>query len=534
MPLFVIALLVLGRSANFEFVNLDDRNLLADNPKFNPPTWSSILGFILPRNLDENLYIPITQFAWGAIAALGHTQSVDASGTMLNPWAFHCANLLAHLACIAMVFTILRCFAEDWIAWVGAAIFAVHPMQVETVAWISAFRDLLSCLLALLSLWRFIRFRQSGRLSAWIGASVLALLAMLAKPSAVALPFEAAALDCLLLRTRWPAMLRSLAPWVAMAVPIVLITRHAQPMLSLQPAPPMLRPLIALDALAFYLRKFFWPLSLTFDYGRTPRFVLHPGWRMIWLLPIVAAAILLLGRRHWPMLFAGMAIATAALLPVLGLVPFAAQDYSTVSDHYLYPAMLGICLAIAGLLQSPSLLHRPRATATAVALLLALLAGRSFDSCAVWRDSASLFSHAMQINPQSSIANAGYASGLADAGQFSAAINYYRRAEQLNPRNGSAFAALGQLLLRMGDSDGAADQFAQLLHIYRAQSNFDPIMAAATEVVVAQRLLRHGDVADAIADLEQAKRWDPSNRQIDPMLIAARALPSPQSAPTTQ
>jgi hypothetical protein len=532
--LAVIILATLGRAGAHEFVDWDDKTLLADNPKFNHPTWRSALGYVSPRNADENLYIPATQLFWSLIAAIGHTDHPDPGGSLLNPWAFHCANLGLHIASAGVVFAFLRRFATDGAAWIGAVVFAIHPVQVETVAWASGGRDLLSGLFGFICLYQLVRSRQSDqpgeRRGRWIIATLTAALAMLAKPSAVALPLEALAVDVVLVRTRLMRSLISLSPWFLCTIPVILITHHVQPMLWPTHTAVLARPVIALDSIAFYITKLIWPIHLVFDYGRTPAFVLEEGWRAFWMVPLLLGLLLLWKGKRLPRVLAGTLLAVAAIVPVLGLVSFMAQDYSTVSDHYLYPSMLGVALIIAAIAQVAARRFGKTAAYTMALLVAALLAFQSFTQVSVWSNSFTLFSNAIRANPRSSNAHAGYGYVLLDSGDEHGAVEQFQIAEQLNSHNGMAIMGLANLLLRAGDMDGAALQYGRLMQVYQMQPNFDPRMGAAGEMVVAARLIQRGDTAGAIAALEQARQWDPTNPRIAALLFRARAAPSTHPA----
>jgi len=270
---------------------------------------------------------------------------------------------------------------------------------------------------------------------------------------------------------------------------------------------------------------------LIFDYGRTPKEALAHGWRLIWILPLLLTALLVWkGRRIQPVV-GGCLLGLAAILPMLGLIPFAAQDYSTVSDHYLYPAMLGVALAAASLLEAAQRRFERKVVFALSLAVIAALAVQSFSLAAVWNNSISLFSRELSINPRSSTAHTGLAAALAKSGDFPAAQEHFEIAEQLNPHNGMAIMGLANVLMHEGDLDEAASQFERLLQVYQMQPNFDPKLAASAELVVATRLIKRGDGADAIAALEQAEAWDPANPHLEELLARARLQVSTRPAP---
>ena len=135
-------LLTLGRVCVNEFAGWDDPENISTNPYYDPPTLRGIAHFW--AGPTTGMYIPLPYTLWGGLAYVARVAEPDASGSRLNPWVYHTANLLIHLATCLLVLDFLnRVTKRQWAAWFGAAVFAIHPMQVETVAWASGARDLL-------------------------------------------------------------------------------------------------------------------------------------------------------------------------------------------------------------------------------------------------------------------------------------------------------------------------------------------------------------------------------------------------------
>src|SRR6266850_1541204 len=158
----VITVVVFGRIAGDDFMYWDDSGTIHHNPRMNPPTVEKILWYW--SHPEMGLYIPVTYTVWGGIAAMARLDRADEFGIRLNPWLFHSASILVHVGSALMVFLILRRLVKsDGASLVGALVFALHPVQVEAVAWASGLKDLLCGFFALLSIWHYMRFVDLSR-----------------------------------------------------------------------------------------------------------------------------------------------------------------------------------------------------------------------------------------------------------------------------------------------------------------------------------------------------------------------------------
>lgn len=409
----LVVVVVIGQMCGHEFNNLDDDRTIYNNPKFNPPTAVGVLSYWNPANAEGALWIPVTNTFWGILAFVGRLDVPDpVIDTWLNPWIFHSANVLVHIVTALVVLSLLReMVGKDWAACAGAVLFAIHPVQVETVAWTSGGKDLLCGLFTLLSTLAFV---QSGKLAAgapqrrWLRWASLGwmVLGVLSKPTAVVTPAILIVLDRVVFGRSWKQVARSIWPWFAIAVPCVIWTKLIQPGEQIWVPPLMYRPLIATDALAFYLQKIVLPLRNCFDYGRRPEVVIAKGWLYYtWIAPVVVAVVLWRVRRQLPLVVAGVVLAVAGLLPVLGLVPFHYQGYTTVTDHYLYLPMAGVALAVAGALAKvPAQPRASRAAAAIACIVLVTFGIRAWAVADVWKDNRSLYRNVIQVNPDSWLA----------------------------------------------------------------------------------------------------------------------------------
>jgi tetratricopeptide (TPR) repeat protein len=549
-----------------QFLQWDDFRTIAANPDLNPPTAKSVLRYWDPARPYMDLYVPVTYTAWAAVAsmpgaAVSPAPSRPAPGPRLDPAAFHTASLLVHAACAVFAFLILRRLlasngvAEDrsaWAAGVGAALFALHPLQVESVAWASGLKDVLAGALTLAALWLYLIFAEPGAsrgdglfdshsspaslVSRFLGAVRRALaspafvlatlafvLAMLSKPSAVVTPILAACLALVLpagredgasagtpdttrrppLRARLFALrpvLTPLALWVLLALPIMGIARQAQPAASGFDSPLWARPLVAADALAFYAAKLVAPVRLAMDYGRSPDSLAATPWIWCtWIVPAAIAAAVLLARKRAPWLVPAALFSVAALGTVLGLVRFDFQSHSTVADHYVYVALLGPALALALLLAGRS----TDRILVIGGLLLIPLGSIARAQVFVWHDTVSLFTHTLDVNPRSVAAHINLGHVLYTQGRTEEAMRHDEAALETRPHEPEAHNNLGNALLRLKRPREAAEHFRAALAVQpgSVSAHFNLGLALADL----------GDIAGAKREYEEALRLAPQH-----------------------
>jgi hypothetical protein len=508
---FVVALVITGATLaalwpviGHDFTKWDDPTHVTDNARFLPPTFSSISKYWTERSFF-GLYIPVTYTAWTIVGMF--------AGEPLNPHVFHAANLVLHVASALTVFWILsKLLSGDdrnpWPAAFGALLFALHPLQVESVAWVSGFRDVFAGFLCLVAIALFISFATSEKRRSWryALATLVYALALLSKPTAVVVPLMVGILGVGILRQpiRWTLM--ALAPWIVLAIPCVILTKLAQPLAASMVIVPLWeRPLIALDALAWYLYKLVLPFGLAVDYGRNPSYVHATGaiaWT--WIGPLVIALLLWRIRNPWREIVTGALVFVCALLPVLGLVTFDFQFYSTVADHYVYLAMLGPALAGAALInhlrQTPGLIPGLRIGAVAIMLFLALITSVQTST---WANSFTLFSHTLTVNPRSWIANSALAAFLLDHEQYARAAEYARRAIEIQPSYMEAHGNLGVALESLGHPREAMDEYRTVLQL-------DPNSVEA-HLHLAFLYTRFNQLEDARREYEATLRIEPHN-----------------------
>jgi len=456
----------------------DDNVNVLNNPGLNPPTWDGVAEFW--RKPYVLLYVPVTYTILAGEAYLAYDPTAP-PGERFDPRVFHVANLVWHFLASALVLLILReLLGAGWSPLIGALVYALHPLQVETVAWVTETKGLVSATLGWSAVYLYL-VGTSGRarhpteaaqvdispLSAR-GYATLAValvcfaLSLLAKPSAVVLPLMVLLIDLLWRHQPWPRAFVRMAPAFGLAVAVWLITRTLQPPEVIPSAAPLWsRPLIAGHALAIYLLKLALPYPLCVDYGFTPSEVMLRGWGWwAWIVPVAVTLLFAYSPHHRRWLCA-WGIFVVGVLPVLGFIPFRFQEFSTVADRYVYLAMLGPALGVGYLL---FLLRHAFVWGMAVASLL-VLALFSRAQTAHWIDDETVFRHVLDVNSASYLAHTQLGT-LAERQQDAAsAARHYVEAITLNPRAEIARNNLANLLVMSGRFDEAIAQYQALLDI---------------------------------------------------------------------
>ncbi len=497
-----------------DFVGWDDRENIYTNQYLLKPSLANTEA--LWTHAYKGLYLPLTGSLMAGIASIAQTHPQDAataiSPILLNPHYFHFASLLVHLANSLLVFAIFfRLTKSTWPSFFGALLFAIHPLQVETVAWASGFDRPTCALFGFASLLCYIESVQkqqpeSWRLDTWMGlALALGLLADFAKPVAIVLPLVAFVIDAFLLRATARRRIGLCAAWLVAGTPIILISQWATASGPAMNQPTVLfwqRFVIAGDALLFYIGKLVLPLRLAIDYGRTPTVVLAHWWAYAnfaaaILLTISLFALLRKGRFPW--ITVGLLVWLINLVPVLGLVSYPFQRFSNVSDRYVYLAMLGPSLIVAFALNQVKN-WRPVLTASlaAVSCIYALSSARQVT---YWRNTETLMLHCLSVNPRSDAACNNLSVYYHESGRNDLAVTAAKQALSINPHQEFAHFNLGQALWALGDKNDAIIQ-------YLAQNIVNPNNAAC-HFNLANAYAESGRLLDAITQYRLAIALQP-------------------------
>ena len=425
----------------------------------------------------------------------------------LNTTGYHWVNLLLHVGNALLVWAVLARLGVPG-SWLAAAIFALHPVQVESVAWISERKNVLMAFFFLLTLVAWIAFVDKRTRRPWIFyclALIFYVLALSAKATACTLP---AALFLILWLQKKPITMRRLmqiVPFVVLGVGMGLLavwweryhqgTSHGVfTFLS-----PIERILVASRAVWFYLSKIFWPSNLTFIY---PRWNISPADLLdyIWLLAGIAACVAIYFLRPYfgRSVEVAAAFFVATLSPVLGFIMLFTFRYTFVADHYQYLACIGpIALASAGIVSLSDKFAQYRAViVSAAVLIVASLATLTWRQAATYADIETLWRTTLAKNPECWMGHTNLGLVLFEKGKIDDAIAHYRRALQMQPDWWDAEYNLGTALSAKGQVDEA------ILHSEKAVSMrpTDP----DAQVSLGNLLAQKGRIDEAIAHYQKA------------------------------
>lgn len=435
------------------FVNWDDPVNFLDNPRYRGLGLAQLTWMFTTFHMGH--YIPLTWLTLGA----------DYVAWGMDPMGYHLTSLLLHAATALCFYAVARRLlaralpigTPDASIVLGAAaaalFFSVHPLRVESVAWVTARRDVVSGLffmLTLLSWLRYVEAPEATRRRWYAGSLVLFACALLSKALTVGLPVVFVVLDVYPLRRlggargwRVRGVWLEKLPYVFMAAAGAVVAIAATPdsaKASLEALSLGSRALVAAYGVAFYLGKTVLPVGLSPLYA----FVTSVSW--VVLASLVAAAILTVGvRRRWPAVAAASVAYVTLLLPTLG---FFATGPQAVADRYSYLPCLGWALVAGGLVAWPWAGTRVvRIVAAGALALLVLLTAQQIQ---IWRDSISLWSRAVALEPQNRFARINLGGAYAAAGRAPEAIDQYREVLRVSRDKAPWYEVLGWLYASNG------------------------------------------------------------------------------------
>jgi Flp pilus assembly protein TadD len=522
--LLVAVIGVYGRLGSAAFLNYDDLEYVTEN------AW--VRRGITPEGVVWALGA-FEAANWHPLTWISHMVDVALFG--LDPAGAHWVNLGWHLANTLLLFALLRRLTGHfWASLLATALFALHPLQVESVAWVSERKNLLSTFFGLVAVGCYARYARRGSKGAYAGLLACFLVSLAAKPMFVTLPFALLLLDYWPLGRLLPArsadsradhptprlLLGEKAPLLAMALGSCIVTLIAQhqgtavmPMAAL---PLTVRIANAAKTYAAYLGKLLWPVDLYVPYPlpMAARWDLAVA-ALLLLAGITAVALWVArnhGRRYAPI---GWLWFLGTLVPVIGLVQVGGQ---AMADRYAYVPFIGLFIVVAW--GARDLALRPGMARVAVPLagiaLLVPMGWTTFHQTGYWMSSQTLFGHALAIAPRNYVAQCNLAKALADAGQREAAIEHYQAALTVMDSDATAHYNLAIELEKVGRLGASRRHYEQAAAL-------DPAHADARNNL-GLLLARQGDTRGALPLLRAAVDLRPGNAKYRANLARGLAM----------
>jgi tetratricopeptide (TPR) repeat protein len=501
------------------FLNLDDDLYITENPNVQGGlTWHSV-AWAFRTTANTN---------WHPTTWLSHELDCQLFG--LNPAGPHTVNVLLHAASAVLLFLMLaNITGMTWRSLMVAALFALHPINVESVAWIAERKNVLSMLFFLLALAAYGWYARHPEIRRYLLVTLLYALGLMAKPQVITFPFALLLLDYWPLRriagaselagpestekelARGPAVTRSFRslvwekiPWFALSAASALITMKAQSAAKHEELPLWEHLANAALAYAKYVGKTFWPVNLAPLYPHPGRTISIPA-AALSALGIVAVTVLVVIFRKRRYLFVGWFWFLGTMVPMIGLVQVGVQS---MADRYAYIPLLGIfvmvCWGTADLLsfwRVPTMV-----TAVAVAVVLVASGFALHRQVNFWTDNFTLWRHTLDITEKNFIAEDSAATALLAKGRTDEAIQYFRRAQAVRPTDPISALNVASYDQQHGNYPSALEGYRRVLELTKSPGL---LALAYTNRGYANYALQKNNGAKQ--DFEEALKQQPEN-----------------------
>ncbi len=496
--------IVFGQTARFGFVNYDDEENVYLNPVVSKGLSSGSAGWAFTHAQTSN---------WVPLTTLSHMLDCQLFG--LNAGGHHAVNVLWHAANAVLLFLILReMTGRFWQSAFVAAVFAVHPLRAESVAWVSERKDVMSGFFFLLSIWAYARFARKRTIGWYVGLIVLFVLGLLAKTMVATLPFVLLLLDYWPLRRleRWqdlgklvrektPLFLLSAISCVAAAAVPNFIIRNAHRLTFME------RLSNGLVAYAVYLKEMVYPSDLAALYpvagsAMSELFLAAAVW-------IVITVGVVIWRKRQPWLLTGWFWYLGMLFPVIGIVQISAA--AAHADRYTYLPEIGLVIAVtwAAADWAAKSEERRAGLGMAMAAVVGVLLVCGFRQASYWRSGETLWTRAIEVTTSNSMAHEYLGAALAAEGKMKPAMEQYRAALAIAPDNLEALNNLGTQLAQEGAGSGNNAKVDEAIDCFRKALKIDPGSKTA-HYNLAVALGNKGLTQEAIDEYHKTLALDPN------------------------
>jgi tetratricopeptide (TPR) repeat protein len=516
--LLAATLALYNQVSRHPFVNYDDDRYVTSNYHVRAGlTWQTVRWAFTSED----------QANWHPLTWISHALDWELFG--LNPAGHHYVNLLLHAANALLLFLLLQWTTGfTWRSWMVAALFAFHPLNVETVAWVAERKNVLSMLFFLLALWSYAWYARKPGVLRYAAVALLFALGLMAKPQVITFPFVLLLWDYWPLQRMFPAASNGLAesvpgqpaptpflwlllekiPLLLLALGSAIITLKAQAaggaVRSVREFSLRVRLDNALVAYLRYIGKTVWPARLAPMYPHPGDLI--PRWQVLAALLVllaVTAAVLVARRRRY--LAVGWFWFLGTLVPMIGLVQV---GEAAMADRYAYLSVLGLFIVVCwGASDWAKRQHfSPRWLAVTSAVVLACLAAATYRQLGYWRDNVTLWTHTIHITRNNFIAEDNLGGALILLGRTDEAMAHFRIAAKISSWDPVANLNLAADAQEHGHLREAVELYGKVLHL-----TSDSILQSTTLNNLGSAFIGLGDTTAAQASYEESLRLIPQN-----------------------
>jgi len=479
--LIVTSVIAFSPVAANEFINFDDNGYITENVR--------VQQGITLQNVQWALTTTYFSY-WHPLTWLSHMLDWHLFGA--NASGHHLMSLFLHIGSVIFLFLFLyKTTNHIWPAAFAAALFSLHPLRVESVAWASERKDVLNIFFTVLCFYAYAFYADEKKVSRYVLCMLFFVLAVMSKPMAVTLPFV------LLLLDYWPLNrwgnpyhentkngFSSVIKLIGEKIPFFCLSLAASAgaiwaqskegtVASLDNVPFMIRTSNAIVAYVSYLGKLLWPVNLAVFY---PYEYVLPPWKILFSAAVILVITLIVMYyiRKKPFLFVGWYIYLGTLVPVIGLVQVGSQ---AMADRYTYVPSLGITFVLAWGI--PSIIEnqklRKRFLAPVAVIFLSLLMLLTWQQCHYWKNSVTVFIHAISVTKNNALAHNQLGLAFYEQGRDREALYHFDKTILLQPAQDSAYNNRGAIYLKYGRTEQALQDFNKTLavnpHYVKAYNN---------------------------------------------------------------
>jgi tetratricopeptide (TPR) repeat protein len=502
---FVLIIVTIGvffQTTNHQFINFDDPGYVTKNPVVKGGLTAAGVAWAFTSTAMSN---------WHPVTWLSHMLDVQMFG--LDPAGHHLVSVLLHALAALLLFLLLENLTGAvWPSIAVAALFALHPLHVESVAWVAERKDVLSCMFWLLTLILYAGHVKRGGYRFYLLSLLTFVIGLMTKPMLVTLPLVMLLMDFWPLnrmtgegphKGRFLALFKEKAPFFLFSGLSAVITIYGQhkggAMATLDKVPFFARIENALISYVKYIVLMVWPHDLAILYP-FPKVV--PLWQAVGsgIILVAISVVVIRYRSRFPYLVTGWFWYLFTLLPVIGLVQVGGQ---ALADRYTYIPLTGLFIAICWLLSDVTRGWRRREAILSIlsALVISLLTAVTWRQIGYWKDDLTLYRHTLAVTSDNYLILNNFGIALDESGDLAGAYGMFQETLRINPRSATAYNNLGALFVRWGNYPAAVESYSRAIEI-------NPGYAFARSGM-GKALAGLGRVAEAIREYEEALRNDP-------------------------